>query len=712
MEKKYYCYTDAGGTFTDTFVIDNEGTFWFGKASSTPKNLADGHMNSVEDALSDCVANQEEFFPNVEVAGFGTTAIVNTVLTRQGIKTGAIVSKGFESVPRIGRAIQTMSGYSWENILHGITHRRLPDLVPYNLIKGVTERTDAWGEVLIPLYEHEAEQAAKELVDANVEAIIINLIYSYMNPAHEHRIKEICEEVIKKAGKDIQVFCSVDVAPLMRDTNRFNALAIEASAGSIARRSIFESERRMKDAGCKKPLQIVLSHGGLCNASQAKMIETAMSGPVGGVMGAVYIGNIYGIKNIITTDVGGTSFDVGLVTDGQYHLNMEPTVSGYLINVPYAQVDSIGAGGGTIAYIDPLTNSLQVGPQSAGAVPGPACYGLGGTEPTATDADMVLGYLDPKYFLGGKVNVDKEMSHKVIKEKIADPLGISVERAAWGIKEILDTQMENYCRSLISSKGYATEDYVLMAFGGAGPSHVAGYTKNTPYRDIAMFPYSSVFCAFGAATADFSHQYLKATNLFVPYKASDEVKVEVGAKFNALWEELEQEAYAQLLDEGYAPDEIRFDHLAFVRYGGQIDELMIHSPVSRINTAADMDTFIEEFEAVYSRVFTSAARYPEAGYLTLHVGVIGSVSKAKPELLKHELMGKTPPADALKSKRQAYFENDWYETEIYDFNKVQSGNIIYGPAIVENVNTNYVVPPGYYVEIDEYRTIWLRKGGK
>lgn len=712
MDKKYYCYSDAGGTFTDTFVIDDNGTFWFGKAQSTPKNLADGHMASVEDALGSIGVKKDTFFKNMEVGGFGTTAITNTVLTRRGIKTGAIVNKGFESMPRIGRAIQTMAGYSWENILHAITHRRLPDLIPFELIKGVTERIDAYGDVMIPLYEHEAEQAAKELVDAGVEAIIINLIYSYMNPVHEHRVKKICEEVINKAGKEIQVFCSVDIAPLMRETNRFNALAIEASAGSVARKSIFESEKQFKEAGSKKPLQVVLSHGGLCNASQAKMIETAMSGPVGGVMGGVYIGAIYGIKNIITTDVGGTSFDVGLVTDGQYHLNMEPTIGGYLINIPYAQVDSIGAGGGTIAYIDPLTNSLQVGPMSAGAVPGPACYGLGGTEPTVTDADMVLGYLDPEYFLGGKVNVDKDLAYKVIKEKIADPLGVSVEKAAWGIKEILDTQMENYCRSLISSRGYATEDYVLMAFGGAGPTHVAGYTKNTNYRDIAMFPYSSVFCAFGAATADFSHQYLKATNLFVPYKASDEVKLEVGKKFNSLWEDLEHEAVTQLLEEGYKQDEIKFDHLAFVRYGGQIDELMIHSPVSRINTPEDMDKFIGEFETVYSRVFTSAARYPEAGYLTLHVGVIGSVSKAKPQLVKHEIVGITPPKDALKSKRQAYFETDWYETDIYDFNKVQSGNIIYGPAIIENVNTNYVVPPGYYVKIDEYRTIWLRKGGK
>lgn len=712
MVQRYYCYSDAGGTFTDTFIIDDNGTFWYGKAPSTPKMLADGHLASVDDALDNMGIGRQEFFPNIEVAGFGTTAIVNTVLTRSGIKTGAIVTKGFESVPRIGRAIQTMSGYSWENVLHSITHRRLPDIIPLHLIKGVTERIDCYGEIMIPLYEHEVEQAAKELLDEEVEAIIVVLIYSYMNPTHEHRVKEIVEEVVRKAGKEIPVYASVDIAPLMRETNRFNAVAIEASAGSVARRSIFESEKRFREAGARRPLQVVLSHGGLCSAAQAKMIETAMSGPVGGLIGAAFIGSLYGLDNIITTDMGGTSFDVGLITAGQYHLNLEPTIGGYLINVPYAQVDSIGAGGGTIAYLDPLTNSLKVGPQSAGAEPGPACYGLGGTEPTVTDADVVLGYIDPDYFLGGKVKLNKDLAVKAIKERIADPLGISVEAAAWGIKQILDTQMENYCRSLISSKGYAVEDYVLMAFGGAGPTHAAGYTKNTNYKAVAMFPYSSVFCAFGAATADFSHQYMRATNLYVPYKASDELKVEVGKKYNELWEEMEQEAYAQFEAEGYSRSEVEFDRLAFVRYAGQIDELMMHSPVSRINSPSDMDRFIEEFENVYSRVYTSAARYPEAGYLTLHVGLIGRVRKTKPQLVKHKLEGETPPPEALKGYRDAYFEGAQMQTTVYDFFKLRAGNVVYGPAIIENINTTYVIPPEHHVYIDEYLTLWLRKGGK
>lgn len=710
---KYYCYSDSGGTFTDTFVMTDTGEFFSGKASTTPASLEGGHIDSIKNAVTDHNLNisLEKFFSKTEVVGFGTTAIINTVVTRAGIKTGAIVTKGFEQVPYMGRGTQTYTDYSWEDILHGVTHRKLEDLIPLRLIKGTTERVDFNGEVKIPLYEDEVRQAARELIAEDVEAIIIVFLYCFLNPQHELTAKRIVAEEIAASGKAIDLFSSYETSPGNRECNRFNATAIEAYAGKIARKSMKESEKRIQALGATVPMQVMLSHGGLCQISQAKMVETAMSGPVGGLLGGAFIGELYGIENMITTDVGGTSFDVGMVTKGRIQLNLEPVIARFLINVPYADVKSIGAGGGTIAYIDPMTGRLRVGPKSAGAMPGPACYGKGGENPTVTDADFVLGYLNPDYFLGGDVPVGKELAEKVIREKIATPLKVSVEEAAWGIKTIIDTQMDNYCRNLISSRGYAVEDYTLLAFGGAGPSHVSGYVRGTNYKNVMMFPYSAVFCAFGAATADFSHQLIQATNAHLQGNANASAKVSVGKLISGIWENLEARATEQMQAEGFKKDEIQFDHIAFVRYYGQLDELLVHSPVGRINTPEEMKRFIDAFEEEYSSIYTSAAKYPQAGYLSRHVGLIASVKKAKPKLIPKEKGPEKPSSNSLKGVRKAFFGQGMVDASIYELSELKPGNIIQGPAVIEHVNTNYVIPPWNYVAIDEYETLWLKKRG-
>jgi N-methylhydantoinase A len=710
--KTYYCYTDAGGTFTDSFVIDEEGNYASGKASSTPQQLADGHMSSLEVALDKFGVEEREFLNNAEVVGFGTTAIINTVLTRSGIKSGAIVSKGFEQLPYIGRGAQTMTEYSWEDVLHYNTHRHLDDLIPPQLIEGVTERTDSLGDIMIPLYEHEVYEAAKTLIAQDVKAIVIMFLYSHLNPKHELRAKEIVQEEIDKAGKTIELFTSVETAPVHRELNRFNSVAIEAYGGSIARKSMRESENRLRENGSKTPLQITLSQGGLSSVSQAKMIETAMSGPVGGLMGGRFIGEMYGIENIITSDVGGTSFDVGLLSAGRYMLNMEPLIAKFMINIPYVQVSSIGAGGGTIAYVDKLVGRLQVGPKSAGAVPGPSCYGLGGTNATVTDADVILGYIDPDFFLGGRVKLNKALAEKTIKEQIADPLGIDAVRAAWGIKEIIDTQMENYCRSLISSKGYAVEDYTMMAFGGAGPTHCFGYVKNTNYKNVMMFPFSSVFCAFGASAADFAHHYIRSCRLYLPFRADDETKMEVGKLYNTLITDLKEQAIKQFTEEGYDISQMEFLPHAYLRYNGQLEDIKVTMPMTEVKSVEDMDIFWNTFEEEYSRIFTSQARYSEAGILGLSLGLTALVKKAKPRLVKHKLQSGDPAPEAMKFARKAYFGDRFYDTAVYDMDKLKAGNVIHGPAVVEHIDTNYVVPPGSKLEFDEYMTLWYKKGAK
>jgi len=706
-ESRYYCYTDAGGTFTDTLLIDERGAMWSGKAPTTPASLDEGHIASVEAALSGLGITMEELLSRSEVIAFGTTAIINTIVQRSGARVGALITKGFERVPSIGRASQNYSEYSWSDILHSATHRHLQDLVAYQDIVGVTERIDGNGKAFIPLYEHEVREGVSKLIDKKVESIIILFLYSYMDPSHELRAKEIAEEIIKERGADIRVFTSYEVSPTMKELSRFNTLAVEAYAGGIARKSLAKSEDRLMKLGAKTRLQATLSHGGLMPAAHALMVDTAMSGPAGGILGGKYLGDVYGYKNIITSDVGGTSFDVGLITGGRINIKTEPIVARFILAAPCAEVTSIGAGGGTIAYLDPFTNRLKVGPQSAGSVPGPACYGMGGENPTVTDADLVLGYIDPDYFLGGRMKLDGSLAEKAIKEKIADPLGLSVIDAATGIKEIIDAEMENYCRSLISTRGYAVEDYVLLAFGGAGPTHAAGYTKNTKYKEVIITPFASVFCAFGGATADYSRQYLRATRVFIPYMADEETKKRHAQTLSDLWADLEEVAKEEMAAAGFNLRDVQFEHLAFTRYGGQLDEIVFRSPHARLKDAQALDEFVDAFETEYSSVFTSTGKYPQAGYLTQHVGLVAKVAKPKPVIAVKAAVESDNPG--LKGTRTAVFDRKPVDTAIYEMAQLSPGQRVQGPAIVEHIDTTVVVPPECHVDVDQYGMLFLRR---
>ena len=545
------------------------------------------------------------------------------------------------------------------------------------------------------------------MIDSTFLSIIILFLYSYMDPSHELRAKEIAEEVIKERGADIRVFTSYEVSPTMKEVSRFNTVAVEAYAGDIARRSLAKSEERLMQLGAKKKLQAILSHGGLMPVAYAHMVDTAMSGPAGGILGGKYLGDVYGYKDIITSDVGGTSFDVGLITGGRINIKTEPVVARFFLAAPCAEVTSIGAGGGTVAYLDPFTSRLKVGPQSAGSVPGPACYGMGGENPTVTDADVVLGYIDPDYFLGGRMKLDKALAEEAITEKIADPLGLSVIDAATGIKEIIDAEMENYCRSLISTRGYAVEDYVLLAFGGAGPTHAAGYTKNTQYKEVIITPFASVFCAFGGATADYSRQYVRATRVFIPYQADEDTKSKCAQTLSELWADLEAVAKEEMTAAGFNLKEVEFEHLAFTRYGGQLDEIIFRSPHSRLKDAQALDDFVDAFETEYSSVFATAGKYPQAGYLTLHVGLIAKVAKPKPVIaVKAKAKSDNP---GFKGTRTAVFDRKPSNTEVYEMSQLSPGQRVQGPAIIEHIDTTVVVPPESHVDVDQYGMLFLRR---
>lgn len=702
------CYTDTGGTFTDTFIVDENGDFVVSKAPTTPEDISIGYFQSVEVAAQQLGMDLEDIYSQLSIIGYGATVVLNTILTRKGVKTGVIITKGFEQILLMERGKQTWTEYDLVDRIHARTHRHTIPIVPFELIRGVTERIDCLGKEVIPLYEQEVIEAGNYLIDQGVEAIVVCLLFCWQNPMHEKRAEELLKNLLQERGKEVPIYLSFEVSPVMRELSRLNAAIIEAYATPSSKKALGKIEERVKSLGYKGSLQIMQSSGGLASVSAVKMVETLQSGPIGGLIGGQYIGNIYGFDNIITTDVGGTSFDVGLVTGGVITIDREPVCARMILGVPIAQINSIGAGGGTMARIDPLTGRLLVGPESAGAMPGPVCYDQGGDMPTVTDANLVLGYYDPDYFLGGKIKLNVEKATRVMKEKIADPLGISVVEASTGIKDILDVKMKEAIRGMVISRGHELSEYYLLSFGGAGPAHVAGYTDGLPIKGIMMFPYSAVFSAFGAASADFEHRYSRAINIIVPPYSSDEIKRECAQRIDKVWSQLEETALGYLKKEGFKEEKIHFRHLAMMRYGRQLDDLIVTSPVSKIKDASGWDKLIAAFETMYENIYAKAAKYPQAGYEIVEVGLVAKVPKVKPKLRKYSLESEIPPPSALKGKRDCFFKGEAFpNVNIYEWDSLKPGNRIPGPAIVENPVSTLVVPPQRAMSIDEYLTCWL-----
>lgn len=435
-------------------------------------------------------------------------------------------------------------------------------------------------------------------------------------------------------------------------------------------------------------------------------VNTIQSGPVGGLIGGRYIGEHYGYKNLVTCDIGGTSLDVGLIIGGRFRINREPVVEQMLVSVPVAEILSIGAGGGTIAGVDPLSRRLFVGPKSAGAVPGPAAYGSGGELPTVTDADLVLGYLNPDYFLGGDIHLDVGKASQAIKKHVADPLGMSTVEAAAGIRTLIDTQMREAITGCVTNKGFDPREFVMVIFGGAGPTHADGLTSGFTFKEVLVFPYSAVFSAFGAASADIEHTVTKSVGLVVPPGVDDTGKTELGAALNRGWDSLEDLVAEQMQREGFQRKDIRMVQTASIRYRKQLHDLIVTSPLRRIASPTDFDRLIAAFESDYESIFTRGATYKQAGYEIYEVGVTASVGKVKPRLIKHKLVGADASA-AIKGKRMAYFEGVMREVAVYDLVALQAGNLVPGPAIVEAPTTTMVVPANSDVSVDEYLTLRL-----
>ena len=692
---------DAGGTMTDTILVDQHGHFKIGKSATTPRNEAEGFLASAEDAADAWGISLEALFSGVNVVLYSGTGMLNTLLSRTGRKLGLITTKGLEDMILMGRGLQAWADYSYADRLHAVTHHHPDPLVPRRRTHGVTERIDQFGDIVLPLYEHEVSAAAKKLIADKVDAICIMTIFSHVNPVHEKRIAEICREEIEKAGAATGVYASHEVRPVIREQSRLNSVLIEAYATSRGRMQLKGIEDVSKKYGFKYGVQTLLSFGGLTSINHPRLHETMISGPIGGILGAAYIGKLIGNDSLICSDMGGTSFDMGVITRGQTRIENEPLMDRFKLNVPTLHLDTIGAGAGMILKVDPLTRKVSLGPESAGSDPGPICFAKGGTEPTIADCDAILGRLNPHYFLGGKVVLQVDKARKAFKEKCADVLGVGVEEAAEGMIDMLEADANNALRRVISGQGIHPSEFTLLSYGGSGPLHLAGCSKGIGFRDIITFQFAAAFSAFGCTTADFMRRHSVSTQIDIPARASDSDLEVSGARVTAVWDDLTKAAVDEMLADGHARDKVSTTPFLMMRYTGQLEDVEVMAPLSAVRSAEDMRKVMAEFEAVYAKVNHRVSRYGEAGFSITELGLIATADKVKPILVKRPL-GKSDPASAHKGVREAYIGGRWHKADLYEMDLLQPGQEVVGPAIIEHPATTLVVHPKDRIFVDEW----------
>jgi N-methylhydantoinase A len=704
---------DAGGTMTDMLLVDKSGDFVLGKAATTPADESIGFWESLADACEcwgiDWQREARSILPGVSAVIYCGTTMLNALLTRTGRKTGIILNKGFEDAFLHQRGFEPCAGYGYADKTHKLAQIPRQPFVPKKLIKGVTERIGCFGDVVVPLYEDEARKAVVDLMDKGVEGIVVLFIYSYLNPVHEKIVAEIAGQVMREKGRKVSLYLSSELDPISREHSRLNAMVLQAYGAEPARKHLLQTERKLKDNGYRYPLQVVLADGSLANIRYPALFKACFSGPIGGLLGGKYLSEALGMSNLVCTDMGGTSFDVGLIMGGEPQLLREVEVGQSILNIPTLVMDSIGAGCGQYVTIDPESKRIDIGPVSAGSEPGPVCYGLGNETPTVMDFCLILGILNPDYYLGGKLKLDKDLAYRTIKEKCADPYGIDPHRLAEGVVDLINTRMREYIKTVLSVRGYSPADYYVIGYGGAGPMFLAGYTAGLPFKGVFTVPWAAAFSAFGLTATDYVHRYQKSTSIVIPFGASDEHKESVGQIINANWEDFERIARNEMEEEGFRKADIQFRQVAYLRYMGQLEDLEVISPVSRVNTVGDMDKLIAVFEDLYSKKYIYAARYPEAGYQILELGLISSVSKPKPRLRKYLLSDKTPPEEAFKGQRQVYVGGDWKKASLYEMDLLQPGNEVYGLAIIEAPSTTMPIPLGKKVVVDEYKRYWLEE---
>jgi acetone carboxylase beta subunit len=700
---------DAGGTMTDTFFVREDGSFVVGKAQSNPGDESQAIYESSIDALAEWKLKVDDVFPELLTCVYSGTAMLNRVVQRKGLDVGLMCNRGFEDIHSMGRAAQSYLGYALEERIHLNCHRYDEPLVPLSRTRGVTERTDVQGQVVIPLREEEVRVATRELVARGSKAIVISLLQSHKNEQSELRARDICREELKKLGVTIPVFATVDYYPSRKESHRTNTTILEAYAAEPSRETLKKVSDRFKKHGAKFDLRVMATHGGTIGWKAKELARTIVSGPIGGVIGSKFLGEKLGYENIACSDIGGTSFDMAIITKGNFAIQSDPDMARLLLSLPLVAMDSVGAGAGSFIRIDPYSKAIKLGPDSAGYRVG-MCWADSGLDTVSvSDCHVVLGYLNPDNFLGGAIKLDVNRARKYLKEQIADPLGLTVEDAAAGVIELLDLNLREYMRSVISAKGYNPADFVCFSYGGAGPVHTYGYTEGLGFKDVVVPAWAAGFSAFGCACAEYEYRYDKSVDIGVGPKATDAEKVQACKTLTEAWGELSEKVIEEFVINGFKPEDVLLRPGYRMQFMGQLNDLEINSPITLASTLADWDKMVHAFDQTYARVYASSASSPELGFGVTGAIMRGSVISSKPELPEEADAGPIPPKEAHIGSRPFYRHKRWQDAQIWSMEALKAGNRVVGPAIVESPSTTFIVPLGFETYCDKHRLFHLKE---
>lgn len=712
---RYLVALDAGGTMTDTFLVDVEGNFVLGKALTNHQNEALSYLDSVADAARSWSMSAEMIHRGAMSTTYTGTTMLNVLLTRTGMKTGLLITSGYEHTPIMERCL-TWLGQSYEDTLHQQLHEHTPWLVWPENVKPVRERIHGGspymqhhllpGTVVIPLVEDDVIRGVNELLDDGVEVIGVLTLFSHVNPVHEKRAAEIAREIIRERGLSIDVYASHEICPVSNENERLKSLLLQCYIAEVGRRQLLNVEEEAKRDGYQHNLLTLLSYGAAADIRYPRLYESVISGPVGGMLGAREIAAMVDRSNLVCADLGGTTFDVGVIARNVLPVNKSPDFAGHKLRLPMVALDSIGAGTGSVIHVDPVTKRITLGPESAGSDVG-TCYRY--PDITIGDLDLILGYLNPDYFLGGKVKLDRGRALGMVTARLAEPLGQDVYGVAERVLDMMHADMVDHLSAMLLSRGLNPAEFTLACYGGSGPLHAWGIERQLKLKDTLIFPWGAAFSAFGCAAAEYFHRYDKAVTFFLVPGMPDDVKMMQGMGLTMAWQELESRAAAELEAEGIPLADVRFRYGVSCRYIGQVSSWEAPVPKGRIEVVQDLDEVIDSFEKVYTAIYPIAARYPEIGYQITEVYLEALADRIRPILPKYPSEGPSPAEGAFKGAREVYMDGRWHAFDVLEMDQLQAGNRVEGPAIIEHPMTTLVIPPENYVQFDERRFIWYRR---
>jgi N-methylhydantoinase A len=679
---------DIGGTFTDAVVITSAGEMHLFKSPSTPADSSVGLFDCLQKASVQFGLGIEAFLDRVELLVHGTTVATNTMLQHNGAKTGLITTKGFRDALEMRRAHR-------ENIWD-LSLAHPPQIIPRYLRLAVTERINYAGEIIAPLDEDETRRVIRQLKDEGVQAIAVCTLFAFLNPVHERRIRELILEEYPECFVSI----SSEILPQVREYERTSTTAVNAYVGPVLGRYLTNLQDKLSAAGLKREVLITQSNGGVMSAGFALQhgAATLLSGPSAGAVGGMHFASQLEMPDLIVMDMGGTSYDVSLIKDGAYSMTTEGEVGRYRVALPMIDIHTIGAGGGSIAYLD-QGNMLKVGPQSAGADPGPACYARGGSQPTTTDANVVLGFINPEFYLGGEFPIDQEAARQAVSQRVAGPLGLDPVDASYGIFRLVNTNMADATRVVSVEKGHDPRDFALVAAGGAGAIHASKIAESVGIPRVIVPKTASVFCALGMLESDLKHDYVRT--MWAPFDALD-----LG-ELNRVFNDMEAKARQTLSSEGFAPDRVVVERGLDPRYLGQHHEVTVTVPEGPINQET-LAEIARRFHQAHERLYLYSE--PESPLESINVRLTATGLIPKTPLATWP-MGGAAAGHAIKATRPVYF-GTWLDTPIYDGDKLLAGNRIEGPAIIEEVTTTVAIFPADRAEVDRLGNVVIHVNAK